>query len=171
MLAAVWLDIIFIPLFLAGWETLKPIAGSKGGYGQSVIYADYTHSLLGAMALSAFLGLICSVRWGKSCGSVVGFVAFSHWLLDLIVHRHDMPWIPGNWGNLPRSGFGLWQWPTAAISAELVFLITGALFYWRAACALTANQNRGRKRAILASLLILAFGIAVLMFDVSGVLG
>src|SRR6267154_1818774 len=38
---------------------------------------------------------------------VIGF-------LDLIVHRADMPIIPGGGGPLSHLGFGLWRYPTAA---------------------------------------------------------
>ena len=56
MFATVRLDIVFVPLFLSGAETLKPVPGSQGGYGLNTIYADYTYSLLDALALSAILG-------------------------------------------------------------------------------------------------------------------
>ena len=46
-------------------------------------------------------------------------VVFSHWLLDLIVHRADLPILPGNAGDLPRLGFGLWKVPAASILVEL----------------------------------------------------
>ena len=102
MLATVWLDIVFVPLFLAGIETLKPVPGLHGGYGENIIHADYTHSLIGALVLSVVFGLMFGVRWGRRSAIVLGLVSFSHWLLDLIVHRHDMPILPGNAGNLPR---------------------------------------------------------------------
>lgn len=50
MLATVWLDIVFVPLLLAGMETLEPVPGTRGGYGANVIHADYTHSLVGALS-------------------------------------------------------------------------------------------------------------------------
>ena len=37
-------------------------------------------------------------------GLLLGAVAFSHWVLDLIVHRADMPILPGNAGGLPLLG-------------------------------------------------------------------
>lgn len=168
MLATVWLDIIFVPLFLMNVETMRPAPGFQGGYGEHIINADYTHSLIGALAISAALGLLFSWSWGKRCALVVGFVSFSHWLLDLLVHRRDMPVLPGNFGNLPRLGFGLWQFRTASIMAELLLLIVGALCYWRAARAVTAAAQRGRTRAATTAMLIFLFGVAVLMLDVNG---
>jgi hypothetical protein len=67
MLATVWLDIVFVPLFVAGVETIT-IVGRPGGYGAGVIHADYTHSLVGAIALSLVFGLAFGWRWGVTYG-------------------------------------------------------------------------------------------------------
>lgn len=168
MLATVWLDIVFIPLFLAGIERLEPVLGLRGGYGQNIIYADYTHSLIGALVLSAAFALIFGWRWGQRCAFVLGFVSFSHWLLDLVVHRHDMPVLPRNLGNLPRLGFGLWQVRTGSILTELLLVILGTWCYWRAARAASLAAHKGHSRAIVTALHILLGGVAVLVLDVTG---
>ncbi len=87
MLATAWLDVVFVPLLLTGVETLEPIPGSDGGYGQLIIHADYTHSLAGAIVLSVLFGLVAALPWGRQVGLVLGGVVFSHWVLDLAVHR------------------------------------------------------------------------------------
>jgi len=171
MLATAWLDIVFIPLFLMKIETLEPLPGVSGSYGGSIIYADYTHSLLGALVLSAVFALFFLPRWGKRCAIVLGFVAFSHWLLDLVVHRRDMPLLPGNLGHLPRLGFGLWQFKTASVLVELLLVILGAWCYWRAASEVTTTARRGRSRAMIAAVLILLCGVAVLAMDAMGTSG
>jgi hypothetical protein len=171
MLATVWLDIVFIPLFVMKIETAKPLPGLPGGYGENIIYADYTHSLLGALALSAVFALIFGPLWGKRCAIVLGLVSFSHWMLDLIVHRHDMPLLPANLGHLPRLGFGLWQFKTVSALMELLLVILGAWCYWRAASAVTTEAQRGRTRAIVAAVLILLCGVTVLVLDVTATLG
>jgi hypothetical protein len=65
MLATMWFHVVFIPLYLAGAETLDTPPG--GGYGTSVIHADYTDSLLGALILSAVFGglgaLVSAAYW------------------------------------------------------------------------------------------------------------
>jgi membrane-bound metal-dependent hydrolase YbcI (DUF457 family) len=167
MLATVWLDIVFVPLLLMKIESLKPVPGLPGGYGQNIIYADYTHSLAGALALSALFGLFFLPRWGRGCAIVVGLVSFSHWLLDLITHRQDMPFLPGNAGQLPRLGFGLWQYPWASATAELLLVITGAWFYWQSAKEVTTERGKGRTRAMRAAALILVCGVLVLTLDVT----
>ena len=171
MLATVWLDIVFVPLLLAGIETLEPVPGTQGGYGANVIHADFTHSLIGAVVLSVLFGAIAVARWDRRSGLVLGAVAFSHWLLDLPVHRRDMPIFPGNYGNLPKLGFGLWRIPTAAITIEFALIAIGAWFYWRAARSVTATDSGRRGLAAMASWLIFAGGAAVLALDVTGILG
>lgn len=171
MLATVWLDIVFIPLLAMKIETFKTIPGLPGGYGENIIYADYTHSLLGALALSAVFGLIFAPRWGRGCAIVLGLVSFSHWLLDLVVHRQDMPILPGNLGHFPRLGFGLWQFKTASIIVELLLVILGALCYWSSARAATAAAGRGQARAMITAMLIFVCGATVLTLDVTALLG
>lgn len=171
MLATVWLDIVFVPLLLAGIETLEPVPGTHGGYGNNVIHADYTHSLVGALVLSALLGLVFLMRWGVRSSMAVGLVSFSHWLLDLPVHRADMPILPGNLGHLPELGFGLWRVPPAVIILELALVIAGSWLYWRAARDVTSVTGTGGQRARIAAALILVGGAAVLALDVTGILG
>jgi hypothetical protein len=171
MLATVWLDIVFVPLFLAGIETIEPVPGTHGGYGTGIIHADYTHSLVGALLLSAALGVAFGRRWGQRTGAVLGFVSFSHWLLDLIVHRHDMPVLPANAADLPKLGFGLWQLPWAAVSAEFALVSAGAWFYWHAARSVSLAAGLPQRRAALVSLMIWLGGLLVLALDVTGILG
>lgn len=169
MLATVWLDVVFVPLYLAGIETIEWVPGTHGGYGAGIIHADYTHSLVGAVLISALFGIAFGVAWGRRTGMVLALVGVSHWLLDLIVHRHDMPLLPGH--SAPKLGFGLWQWPWGAASAELVLVVLGAWFYWQAARAVSVSAGAGTRRAHLAGALILAGGLGVLALDMSGSAG
>ena len=52
MLASVWLDILVIPLLAVGAESIDDVPGTDGGYGDVIIHADYTHSLVGAILVS-----------------------------------------------------------------------------------------------------------------------
>jgi hypothetical protein len=165
MLATVWLDIIFVPLLLLNIETIDTLPG--GGYGRSVIHADYTHSLLGALILSAVLGALAWWRWGQRIGLIVGGVAFSHWILDLIVHRADLPILPGNLGDLPLLGFGLWRVPAASIALEALILLGGVFLYWRAARS-AASSRRGITPTVVSAVL-LGSGIVVLVMDALGI--
>jgi hypothetical protein len=172
MLATVWLDVVFVPLFLSGIETITPVPGVGSGYGASIIHADYTHSAIGALALSGLFGGAAGLRWGRRAGWVLAAVAFSHWLLDLVVHRADMPVLPGNLGGLPRLGFGLWRAPLAATLAELALVVGGAWLYWREARAAVRRAGTPQLgRADLVGGLLLASGLAVLGLDFTGLMG
>ncbi len=166
MLATVWLDVVFVPLLIAGVETVDDAPGTDGGYGDAVIHAEYTHSLVGALLLSALFGVIAARRWGRYVGSVLGAVAFSHWLLDLVVHRRDLPVLPGNAGDLPLLGFGLWKAPAVTIAVELALVVVGAILYWQAATQ-TARAAGGAAagRARLVAGLVLVAGLLTLAVD------
>jgi len=157
MLACQWLDVVFVPLFALGIERIDVLP--PGGYGRVVIHADWTHSLLGALVLSALLG---SFFRGRT-RFVVAAVSFSHWLLDLLVHRADMPLLPANAGGLPLLGFGLWRWPTAAAGLELLLVLVGGLLYWAA-----AKKVGPRDRASQAGAIVIASGLFTLALNLAG---
>lgn len=157
--ATVWLDVVFVPLFAAKIEPIDPLPGTKGGYGEVIIHAVWTHSLVGALALSALLGLAAAWRWGQTSGAVVAGVAFSHWVLDVLVHRGDMPLVPG---GRPVFGFGLWSVPWLVVALELALVVGGTAAYARAATA--RDPRRGR----VASIAMLATGLLTLALSVTG---
>jgi hypothetical protein len=157
MLACQWLDVIFIGTYALGLERLEPVG--SGGYGQVIIHAGWTHSLLGALILSALLGAF----WRGRTGLVIAAVAFSHWVLDLIVHRPDLPLLPANAGGFPLLGFGLWRSAPAAAGLELLLVAGGAALYWRAAL-----QTGARRAANLAGAAVLGSGLLTLAINLAG---
>jgi hypothetical protein len=170
MLATVWLDVVFVPLFLGHLETIETAPGTPGGYGAAIIHADYTHSLLGALALSAVFGALFLARGGRRVALVLALVSFSHWVLDLLVHRSDLPLVPGH-AAVVKLGLGLWRWPWAAATLETLLVVIGTVGYWQAARAVSVAAGASTRRAALAAVLIFAGGLAVLALDVTGVLG
>ncbi|MEV8631246.1 permease [Streptosporangium sp. NPDC051023] len=165
MLATVWLDVVFVPLLLTGAESISLAPGTDGGYGEGIIHADYTHSLLGAALIAALTGLLAARWWGRRSGTVIGAVVFSHWLLDLLVHRADLPLLPGNLGNLPLLGLGLWQYPWLAAGIEVALLLAGTFLYRRA--ALTSGATAPRVNLITG--LLVAAGAVTFGLDLLGI--
>ena len=163
MLATVWLDIIFVPLFVLHIETVESVT-QHAGYGSAIIHADYTHSIVGMLILSAILGAAFLPGCGKRVAIVIGLVAVSHWALDLVVHRADMPILPANLGNLPRLGFGLWQRPHLAAGIELLLVVGGAILYGRAAREVSLEAGKSVKWASISTALIAICGFLVLSF-------
>lgn len=127
MLASQAMDILFIPMVVLGLESI-----TMGAYGQGVIRAYYTHSIVGALVIAWLCYLIGKWVWKTPRAAwTLGLLSASHWLLDLVVHRQDMPVLPGNLGNLPLLGLGLWNYPLAAFGTEIVLALIGLAIYLR----------------------------------------
>lgn len=169
MLASVWLDVLFTPLFLAGVETMAPFGDGNGkAYGTAIIHADWTHSLLGALVIAAVFGVVCAIPWGRKLGAVMAAMVFSHWLLDLPMHHHDMPLLPGGAGRFPLMGFGLWSFPALSALLELALVVVGTWMYGRAAIAVANGLAVDRKRARTATVAMAAAGVVTLALGVAG---
>ncbi|HTQ05209.1 MAG TPA: hypothetical protein VMI54_15200 [Polyangiaceae bacterium] len=167
MLASVWMDVIFVPLFAAGIEPIEKVAGTRGGYGEGIIHADYTHSLVGALVIAVTFGLVCAIWWRRSVAVVLAAVVFSHWLLDLPMHRADMPLLPGNAGTLPLLGFGLWRSAVASALLELALVLGGTFLYARAA-AKVARTPEDAKRARTLTFALAGAGLVTLALNLAG---
>ena len=101
-LAPQFMDLLFAPLVALGIESFEP-----GPYGHLTLNILYTHSLVGALAIAAVAYWIGNRFWKSSRGGIIlASLSFSHWILDVMVHRPDMPILPGNLGNFPLLGFG-----------------------------------------------------------------
>jgi membrane-bound metal-dependent hydrolase YbcI (DUF457 family) len=138
-----------------------------------IIHAVYTHSLVGAGVLAVLAGLLAWSRWGRRVGVVIAAVAFSHWLLDLVVHRGDLPILPGNVGNLPELGFGLWRYPVLTAAIELLLVLGGAYLYYRSALSFAPRGVRGvgiyRRRVMSATVVVTVLMLAALITNFFGI--
>jgi hypothetical protein len=155
------IDILFVPFNIAGLEYMEPIG--EGGYGHMMIYAFYTHSLIGALLFSILAGRLAWKIWGKKSGMIIGAVAFSHWILDIIVHRPDMPILPGNIGELPLLGLSLWESVSVSLFIEFLLIAIGSIFYFRYAIRSSGPQRR--KKGIAAGCVMTIFLFLCLYTD------
>jgi len=160
-LSAYLLDVIFVFLLAAGVEHIIPLdPAHPNEYGGIIIHAEYTHSLVGALLISMLAGWLANLHWGRRGGTAVAVVVFSHWILDLLVHRPDLPILPGNIGNLPLLGFGLWEYPRASAGLELILILIGAFLYFYSALKISKSDKHRiawTVSLVTASLLILLF--------------
>jgi len=171
LLGSYLLDIIFIILYIAGGiESFAPIDPAHPTYGGVIIHAEYTHSLVGALLIAAVAGGLASRWWGRRGGLVIAALVFSHWILDLLVHRPDLPILPGNLGNLPLLGLGLWDVPAVSVLLELVLCLGGALLYYRRASQLPtpadATPSSQRRHVLTASSVTALLLLLVLVADI-----
>ncbi|MFB5086601.1 permease [Psychrobacillus sp. PGGUH221] len=157
------LDIVFIPFILVGLENIESIG--DGGYGNDMIYAFYTHSLVGSLILSILAALLAKRLWGRKSGIIIGAVVFSHWILDFIVHRPDMPILPGNIGNLPLLGLGLWETVPGSVLLEALLLAIGCFFYFSYALKKEVFAHKGK--GIMAGCAMTAFLLLSFYFGIS----
>lgn len=123
-LAVQFLDVIWAPLVLLGVEKVRIVPGITETNALDLYYMPFTHSLVGALAWSAAAGLLYQllarpVRQRASW--IVALAVFSHWILDFLVHRPDLPL----YDDTAKVGLGLWNYPALAFGLEAAFLFVG----------------------------------------------
>jgi hypothetical protein len=128
-IAVQWLDVVWSLLVLLGVEKLRIVPGFTQANALDLYYMPFTHGLPGSILL-IFGGIVALFAAGNRLKTVllVSAASFSHWVLDLIVHRPDLPL----YGNSAKVGFGLWRNVALSFPLELAILAIGALMYARA---------------------------------------
>jgi len=124
--AAYGLDLIWPVLVLAGIERVSIAPGNTAFTALAFDSYPWSHSLLLAAAWSALAGLLAG-RWlhDRRAGWAIGIVVLSHWFLDLIVHRPDLPLWPGG----PVVGLGLWNSVSGTMAVEGLLFAVGIVLY------------------------------------------
>ena len=131
---------ILVPL---GIEKLRIVPGITATNPLDLYYMPYTHSLVGA-ALWSLLAYGAYRLWAGQGNArphraalIVALAVFSHWLLDLVVHRPDLPLYDDRY----KLGLGLWNYPAPALLLEIALLAGGMWLYLRA----TRGQGFGAR--------------------------
>jgi len=135
-------DLIWPSLVLLGIESFEIAPGDTVLTPLHFSHYPYSHSLLALVISSALLAGLYSLlrRGGKRAAMVIVLLAVSHWFLDFLTHRPDMP-ITFN-ENI-RVGLGLWNFPVTAVSLELMLLALGAWLYVHSTRALDRIGSYG----------------------------
>jgi membrane-bound metal-dependent hydrolase YbcI (DUF457 family) len=147
-LAVQLLDIVWAPLVLLGVEKVRLVPGFTATNPLDLYYMPYTHSLVAALLWSA-AAAVAYRRLARSAtvraSLIVGAAVFSHWILDLVVHRPDLPL----YDNAAKVGLGLWNRPILAFALEAILLLGGVALFLR--------HRRGRRLPLVVfSLIMLA---------------
>jgi hypothetical protein len=142
------LDIGWSGLVIAGIEKVRIDPALKGSP-FDLYDMPYTHSLPAAILWSGAAGMVAYLAASRSrlVGLVIGGTVFSHWLLDLLVHRPDLSLGVSS----IKLGLGLWNWPGVELALELALFLSAALLWWPGA----ARMGRVRPLLFLAWLLVL----------------
>jgi len=152
------LDLLW-PLFvLLGIETVAITPGITVFSPLDFTHYPWTHSLLMAAVWSCAMGaLYWRLRGTYILATLVGLVVLSHWFLDLLVHRPDLPLAPG---SDVKVGFGLWNSVAGTLIIEFALFALGVGLY------LGGNRARDRQGeyALWALVIFLALAYASASF-------
>jgi hypothetical protein len=100
------------------------------------VYYPFSHSLLAALIWALLLALFYHWRTHYYRGTwVVGLLVMSHWWLDALAHRPDLPLYPG--GEYV-AGLNLWSSLWGTLVLESLVFAAGVVLYLRA----TAGRGR-----------------------------
>ena len=135
-LAALLSDLFVFPLLIAGIEHFDTVPGAAVNrtIGRDIVYS---HGLLSNVIWAALFAAIYFLQRRYPRGAWLLFaVVLSHWLLDFVSHRPDMPLAPGT-----HQVFGLGLWNSLAAT----LLVEGG--FWLLAVIVYARATRPTKRA------------------------
>ncbi len=123
-------DIIWPSLVLLGIEALEIEPGITVMTPLNFVHYPYSHSLIALLLWGAIFAVLYALlrRSGTKAAIVIGMLVLSHWVLDVLTHRPDMPI---SLADSSVIGFGLWNFPVFAIPLELILFGVGIWLYLR----------------------------------------
>jgi hypothetical protein len=148
--AAEFLDAVWPVLVFAGVERVEIVPGITRMTPLDFVHYPWSHSLAMALLWSfAFGGTWWLLRRNARGALVLGALVASHWFLDWIVHRPDLPLYPG---DTAKYGLGLWNHPAPELALEAALFAGGIYLYVRA----TRARDRIGAYALWALVAVLA---------------
>lgn len=139
--AAFLIDLIWPVLLLLGVEQVRIDPGNTAFTPLDFVHYPWTHSLLTAGVWGVLFAVVV-LRRGPAPRREYGWlvaIVVSHWLLDALSHRPDLPLAPG---TAARIGLGLWR------SVPATLLVEGTLFLAAVAVYVRATTARDRTGAV-----------------------
>lgn len=135
-LSVQFMDLLWPTLLLAGVERVRIDPTATRVVPLDFEHYPYSHSLAAVVGWSVGFALVYQLLRRYPRGAmVVGLAVLSHWVLDLIVHRPDLPLYPGG----VRLGLGLWSSMPWTIVVETAVFGVGVWLYARATGARDAT--------------------------------
>lgn len=127
-LAAQLADLVWPNLVLLGIERVDIRPGATAVTPLDFVSYPYSHSLVALLAWAlALAALFVFLRRASiASGVVLAGLVLSHWVLDVISHRPDMPVTLAGPGRL---GFGLWNSVAATLVVEMTMFASGIVLY------------------------------------------
>jgi len=150
-------DLIWPFMLLLGVEHVKVHPGDTAV--TPLEFYDYpiTHSLFGALSWSVLMMLFYFyIRRDVRDSIIIGLCVFSHWVLDYISHRPDLPLSPG---SDKMFGLGLWNSLSGTLVVEVSLFVIGVYLYFALTSAKDKSGNYGFWSLVIILLLIYAGNI------------
>src|SRR5262249_55653355 len=142
--APLFLDMLWPTFVLAGWEQVRVDPGNTRYTPLDFVHYPWSPSVLMSLVwATAFAGLYYSVTREQAGTIAIWIGVVSHWVLDWITHRPDMPLYPGGG---PSLGLGLWDSIAGTMGVEITIFAVGGWLYLRT----TRAQDRIGKYALSA---------------------
>lgn len=141
-LACQFADLLWPSLVLAGVETVEIQPGATAATPLDFTHYPYSHSLVALLAW-ALLGAFAYRVFRKSrikAAFIVGALVLSHWFLDVLAHRPDLP---VTLTGPMRLGLGLWNSVPATVVVESLLFLAGVGLYARATEAIDRKGSFG----------------------------
>jgi hypothetical protein len=136
-IAAQLADLVWPVLVLLGIEKVEVRPGITAITPLDFIHYPYSHSLVGLLGWAiAFAGAYAIAHRGQIYAAlIIAALVLSHWLLDFLTHRPDMPL---SLGESQRVGLGLWNSVPATVVVEGLLFVAGIVLYMRTTQAIDA---------------------------------
>ena len=150
-LACQFADLLWPTLVLLGIEIVEVDPGNTVMTPLNFISYPYSHSLVALAGWSALFALAYRMirGWHPVAIATIAALVFSHYLLDVITHRPDMPiTLTGS----RRLGLGLWNYPGTELAIESVMFIAGTTIYMSA----TRARDRIGRAGLYGLIVVLA---------------
>ena len=128
-LAAEFIDLLWPVFVLLGIERFKIEPGITAFTPLNLTYYPFSHGMVSVLIWSVLFGgvyYLIKKQWKGAL--VLGGVVFSHWILDFISHRPDLPLL---FGGSAKVGLGLWYSFWLSLAVETGLYIAGAVIYLR----------------------------------------
>ena len=136
-LAAQLADLVWPVLVLLGIERVDVSPGATAFTPLDFVHYPYSHSLVALLvwALVFAAAYAFSHRARMNVALTLVALVLSHWLLDFLTHRADMPL---TLGGTTRVGLGLWNSVPGTVLVEGALFVAGVSFYLKTTQAVDA---------------------------------
>jgi len=147
-------DVLWPVLLLLGWEQVRIDPGNTRFTPLDFVSYPWSHSLMMLCVWATAFGVIYYAITRYWLGAVAIWIGVvSHWVLDWVTHRPDMPLYPDG----ARYGLGLWNSIAGTMVVEIAMLALGVWMYVRAT---RAKDRIGRWAFIAYVVLLLVIYVA-----------